>query len=205
MVADPGSMAAIEQGCTCPRMDNADLRGTGLFVFRGDCPLHGEATWLSSSTATRPSEPLTVLDSAERTTESGACCASEQVGYTLSEFASLIGINLPESDSLVSADDSEDVESCVFDVPLEHQQDMLDNFLVLGRSYLLKFLYRNWPEIRRMARKRHKDGYATYGSRMYSWDAETRRRNALEELADALVYMSSGDYGSSSHSGGKVE
>lgn len=49
---NPGSPAAIEQGCTCPRMDNGhgrgymggailDDEGSPLFVMDGDCPLHG--------------------------------------------------------------------------------------------------------------------------------------------------------------------
>lgn len=40
----PGSDAAIQQGCTCPIMDNAHGRGymgvSGVYVFSGDCPLH---------------------------------------------------------------------------------------------------------------------------------------------------------------------
>ena len=46
-VPNPGSDAAIERGCTCPRMDNG--RGMGIpltedsvvFWIDGDCPLHG--------------------------------------------------------------------------------------------------------------------------------------------------------------------
>ena len=40
----PGSDAAIQQGCTCPVMDNAHGRGymgvSGVYVYSGDCPLH---------------------------------------------------------------------------------------------------------------------------------------------------------------------
>ena len=43
----PGSDAAIEHGCTCPRMDNGHGKG---FLWNGkrswwiaaDCPLHGQ-------------------------------------------------------------------------------------------------------------------------------------------------------------------
>lgn len=42
----PGSDAAVKEGCRCPRLDNAYGRGylsiPGFFVFREDCPLHGE-------------------------------------------------------------------------------------------------------------------------------------------------------------------
>jgi hypothetical protein len=37
---DPGSKAAIAKGCTCPVMDNADMKGTGYFVISRDCPVH---------------------------------------------------------------------------------------------------------------------------------------------------------------------
>lgn len=40
----PGSDAAIQQGCTCPIMDNAHGRGymgvPGIYVYSGACPLH---------------------------------------------------------------------------------------------------------------------------------------------------------------------
>lgn len=52
----PGSDAAIEQGCRCPRYDNC--RGEGyaidrasgepMFVVRTDCPLHGSEMVLRS-------------------------------------------------------------------------------------------------------------------------------------------------------------
>ena len=45
----PGSAAARSRGCTCPVVDNGhgrgcdvDEHGTRIFVYRGDCPLHGE-------------------------------------------------------------------------------------------------------------------------------------------------------------------
>lgn len=42
---NPGSAEAIEAGCTCPRMDNANGRGIPgpdgtLFYYASDCPLH---------------------------------------------------------------------------------------------------------------------------------------------------------------------
>jgi hypothetical protein len=51
---NPGSDEAIEQGCTCPVLDNAHGRGylggmrspegNPLFVMSADCPLHGGVT-----------------------------------------------------------------------------------------------------------------------------------------------------------------
>lgn len=145
MVADPGSMAAIEQGCICPRMDNADMRGTGLFVIFEDCPLHGEST----------------------------------------------------KDVNVQA------MACIPDVPLERQQEMLCTFLLTGLSGVTEFIREHWSAIVTEAVARHADGYREYGSRMYSWSEDERRQNIIEELADALVYMSSGPYIKAS--GGKLE
>lgn len=41
---NPGSDAAIEQGCRCPVLDNSHGRGymgqPAVFVMVGDCPVH---------------------------------------------------------------------------------------------------------------------------------------------------------------------
>lgn len=42
---NPGSPEAIDAGCTCPRMDNANGRGIPtrygtLFYYASNCPLH---------------------------------------------------------------------------------------------------------------------------------------------------------------------
>lgn len=44
-VPNPGSDEAVEQGCTCPVLDNNHGRGNrfGSFTIRMDCPLHGDA------------------------------------------------------------------------------------------------------------------------------------------------------------------
>jgi len=45
----PGSPAAVQRGCTCPRMDNshgAGIAGDGDklgWLITGNCPLHGVA------------------------------------------------------------------------------------------------------------------------------------------------------------------
>lgn len=52
---NPGSQEAHDQGCTCPRLDNAYGRGhycSGLFVMRDDCPLHGSGAQMLT-----PAEP----------------------------------------------------------------------------------------------------------------------------------------------------
>lgn len=41
---NPGSEEALDQGCTCPVVDNnhgrGSYKGTG-FIYSADCPLHG--------------------------------------------------------------------------------------------------------------------------------------------------------------------
>ncbi len=44
---NPGSDAALDQGCRCPVMDNAhgkgSMYGPDAFWISADCPLHGSA------------------------------------------------------------------------------------------------------------------------------------------------------------------
>lgn len=44
-IPNPGSGEAIEQGCTCPILDNGHGRGymgiEGQFIITAGCPLHG--------------------------------------------------------------------------------------------------------------------------------------------------------------------
>jgi hypothetical protein len=41
-IPKPGSPEAVDQGCTCPIMDNAYGQGIdGSFWLTDDCPLHG--------------------------------------------------------------------------------------------------------------------------------------------------------------------
>jgi len=65
---------------------------------------------------------------------------------------------------------------------LEQMSAMIDEALVQGVD----------GEVFKLALCRLRGGYADYGSTMYGWDAATRRRNVLEEIADAPVYLSSG-------------
>jgi len=44
-----------------------------------------------------------------------------------------------------------------------------------------------------MVGERHEAGYQQYGSEMYQWPPAKRIENVLEELADAITYLTSGD------------
>lgn len=48
------------------------------------------------------------------------------------------------------------------------------------------------PEFRELCLKRLRAGHDEYGATMYEWDAKTRQRNVFEEIADAVVYLTSG-------------
>lgn len=47
-VPDPGSNEAIEQGCTCPTLENEHgqgVKGNGELFYKSEaCPLHGRET-----------------------------------------------------------------------------------------------------------------------------------------------------------------
>ena len=45
--------------------------------------------------------------------------------------------------------------------------------------------------IRQVARERLVDGYQLYGDSMYRWPPTVRQANVDEEVADALVYLTS--------------
>jgi len=76
-------------------------------------------------------------------------------------------------------------------IPLAEQQHRLEAVLAEGPTPLWRWAADNWPLICRAARVRLLQGYRSYGDTMYRWDAETRRQNMLEELADWLAYRSS--------------
>lgn len=54
---NPGSQDAIDQGCTCPVLDNrhgkgAYLRGDNVFWIDATCPIHGDdSEWEKKRTA----------------------------------------------------------------------------------------------------------------------------------------------------------
>ena len=75
---------------------------------------------------------------------------------------------------------------------LPAQQRMLEDQIEQGPDALCEFIWDAWPEIVRMARRRHAAGYTIYGDAMYYWPENVRTQNALEEAADLVVYMSSG-------------
>lgn len=79
-------------------------------------------------------------------------------------------------------------------VPLPVQEKLLAAIARDGQDALRGFLHRYWDEVEALAWERLREGYEMYGSEMFTWAQDRRHLNVLEELADALVYMASGDY-----------
>jgi len=77
-------------------------------------------------------------------------------------------------------------------IPLEEQLELFDERRDDAWFELVDMVGWDWKEIVALARERLIAGYHTYGDQMFRWGAAERRRNVLEELADALVYLTSG-------------
>jgi hypothetical protein len=90
-------------------------------------------------------------------------------------------------DALVAAVFQED-----FDVPFRVQSFMFEALIEGEVEHLHDLIEDHREEIVEMARARHKEGYIEHGSKGYGWDAATRLRNVLEELADAPTYLTMG-------------
>lgn len=129
------------------------------------------------------------LAEAEMTAEDGM--TSEEAAMRLD--AVLAGNEGPSAAPSDSEQDARSENVAHHDIPLEAQQDMLARWFVDGGyRAMCDFLDKHWFVIAQAMWSRLESGYAEYGSRMYGWDAQTRRRNAIEEVADLGVYLSSG-------------
>ena len=78
-------------------------------------------------------------------------------------------------------------------IPLEIQERLFElEFDNAHESLVHTLTEEHSTEIYNLALTRLRDGFRAYHSEMFTWDAETRRRNVMEELADAIVYLTSG-------------
>ena len=96
----------------------------------------------------------------------------------------------PESVLLPKRESGAEEET--FDVPFPVQEFIFEELAEVQAEYLHDILKDHTPLIVEMARDRFRKGYAKYGSAAYQWDAETRLTNVLEELADSVVYLTTG-------------
>lgn len=81
-------------------------------------------------------------------------------------------------------------------VPLELQKKLMHGSVYQTVNWLIEMLDDDefLVDLEEMANIRLEEGYSIFGSEMYGWDEHERLLNILEELADALVYASSGSY-----------
>ena len=79
-------------------------------------------------------------------------------------------------------------------IPLPLQERLLEAFLLDEWDFVVAaFITRHRALIVDMAYERLRDGFPTYRSRMYGWGTDERTENALEEVADLVNYLSSGE------------
>lgn len=77
-------------------------------------------------------------------------------------------------------------------VPFRVQEWMFESLCEVEIDKLHDLIDDHHDLIIEMARERHKKGYARFRSEMYSWSPERRLDETLQELADAVVYPTSG-------------
>jgi hypothetical protein len=85
-----------------------------------------------------------------------------------------------------------DNTSDTFDVPFPVQEFIFESLCEVELVKLHDLIDDHHARISEMARRRFRTGYQLYGSAAYQWDAETRLTNVLEELADSVVYLTTG-------------
>ena len=84
------------------------------------------------------------------------------------------------------------VQADSFSVPFSVQEFMFESLAGYAVDNLHDLIYDHRDLILEMARDRFRRGYAEHGSKMYSWSPERRLDETLCELADAVVYPTSG-------------
>lgn len=78
------------------------------------------------------------------------------------------------------------------DVPFPVQEWIFESLVGTSSLEVEDVLETYEDRIIAMARERFREGYAKFGSTMYGWSPERRLDEVLQELADALVYLTSG-------------
>jgi hypothetical protein len=78
-------------------------------------------------------------------------------------------------------------------VPYRQQKWMYDALSHQMIHELINFvLFHYEGRILEEGKKRLEEGYNLYGSEMYHWTPQHRLSNVIEELVDAVIYMTSG-------------
>lgn len=101
----------------------------------------------------------------------------------------------PESPSMPDTASSGDVAGSDDEphhIPFKTQEFMFEELCEEKLAELPHLIFTHAERIIEMARDRFRKGYARFGSEMYSWTPERRLDETLQELADAVVYPTSG-------------
>lgn len=77
-------------------------------------------------------------------------------------------------------------------LPYETQMRRYESRREAALDSLIDFINDNFEEILEEMDHRFVVGYNTYDSVMYNWPPNIRKKNVLEELADAAIYTQSG-------------
>lgn len=90
-------------------------------------------------------------------------------------------------------------------IPLAVQERLFELTCGEAMDMVSELFHRHEEEILELALERLRGGYETYGSAMFTWDSDTRRREAFEEAADLIVYLCSGPISPSPELAAKVD
>ena len=96
----------------------------------------------------------------------------------------------PEGRSSCTGDNAD--EAATVNIPLAVQLSIFEMAHEQAFSIIRRLLKSDRGTLYRLAENRLVDGFEEYGSAMYDWDSERRLAEVLEELADAIVYLTSG-------------
>ena len=85
-------------------------------------------------------------------------------------------------------------ESSAVHIPLDVQKRLFEAYYADALDKIYSLL--DTAEVELCARSRFREGYELYGSDAFTWTPEHRRRECIEEIADAACYLVTGSIGS---------
>jgi len=98
----------------------------------------------------------------------------------------------PECGAVTDIEYVDEGQADTFAVPFKVQEFMFEELCEEKIAELPHLIFTHSERIIEMARDRFRKGYAKYGSAMYAWSPERRLDETLQEVADAVVYPTSG-------------
>jgi len=183
-----------DEGCDCQDCEAATGTGVGDAWAQWGCPTPDEMTVVSCPECGQ----VTDIDYSDMCDEC-RCAPGQPHAVSCPAGVSHLGHGAGSGIGPVFDGSGEHVTSCVSDaalnttdVPFRVQEWCFEELAAAKLDMLHRLIDVHGDTILEMARDRFRKGYARYGSTMYGWTVEERLRNALEELADAVCYLTSG-------------